>query len=88
LVAASWQVTPQGLASKKRTKELTVPRQAAMYLIRDMLDLPLVQIGDLFGGRDHSTVIHSVRVVEHRLGTDPEFRARMDDIRTELRRIP
>ncbi len=88
LVADTWDVTPEALASKKRTKELTIPRQTAMYLIRDMLDLPLVQIGDLFGGRDHSTVIHSIRVVEHRLGTDPDFRSRVDDVRTELRRIP
>src|SRR5690606_38517613 len=47
-VAAAFDVPVEGLVSKKRTKDLTVPRQVAMYLIRDMLDVPLVEIGKLF----------------------------------------
>ena len=70
--------------SKKRTKELTVPRQVAMYLIRELLDLPLVEIGRLFGGRDHTTVIHSVNKVEEDLRADEAFRNRVLTVRTEL----
>jgi len=44
-----------------------------MYLIRELLDLPLVEIGNLFGGRDHSTVIHSINKVEQDLQTDDAF---------------
>ncbi len=74
VVAVKWGVSTSGLASKRRTKDLTVPRQVAMYLIRELLDLSLVQIGYLFGGRDHSTVIHSVRKVEETMAVDPAFR--------------
>jgi len=73
LVAELWGVKPEGLISKRRTKNLTVPRQVAMYLIKELLDLPLVQIGELFGGRDHSTVIHSIRKVEEEIDSDAEF---------------
>jgi chromosomal replication initiator protein len=85
-VAQQWGVTVEGLASKKRTKELTVPRQVAMYLIRELLDLPLTEIGRLFGGRDHSTVIHSVKKVEDDMSDDPTLRSRIDAIRVTFGR--
>jgi chromosomal replication initiator protein len=88
LVARQWNVTPEGLASKRRTRDLTVPRQVAMYLIRELADLPLTQIGELFGGRDHSTVIHSIRVVENRVNVEPAFRQQVQEIQAELGRIP
>src|SRR5215216_5536409 len=60
-VSKEWSVTTDGLKSKT----LTVPRQVAMYLCRELLGLQLVEIGLAFGGRDHSTVIHSLeRAVE------------------------
>ncbi len=84
LVAEAWGVSVDGLTSKKRTKELTVPRQVAMYLIRELLDLSLVDIGQLFGGRDHSTVIHSINKVEEEIRSDTAFRERIDQIRTRV----
>ena len=45
LVAERWGVKPEGLSSKRRTKDLTIPRQVAMFLIKEMLDTPLVAIG-------------------------------------------
>jgi chromosomal replication initiator protein len=83
-VAEAWGVTPDALQSKKRTKELTVPRQVAMYLIKEMFDLSLVDIGKLFGGRDHSTVIHSVDRVADMLAEDAALRERVDALREEL----
>lgn len=69
VVAREWGVTPDGLRSKTRTKQLTTPRQVAMYLCRELLALQLVEIGNAFGGRDHSTVIHSLeRVAEDMAG--------------------
>jgi len=59
-VAKEWGVTVDGLRSKTRTKNLTIPRQIAMYLTRELLSTQLVEIGNAFGGRDHSTVIHSL----------------------------
>jgi len=84
-VAQAFNTTPEALQSKKRTKDLTVPRQVAMYLTRELFDLPLVEIGKLFGGRDHSTVIHSIGKVEEDMAADTGFRQRVDQIRSSLR---
>ena len=74
IVARRWRVRADALASKRRTKDLTVPRQVAMFLIKETFDLSLVRIGEFFGGRDHSTVIHSIRKVEEEMERDPVFR--------------
>ncbi len=84
VVARRWGVTPEGLRSKARTKTLTVPRQVAMYLARDMLSMQLVEIGQAFGGRDHSTVIHSVDKVERQMMRDRTFKERVEMARQEL----
>jgi chromosomal replication initiator protein len=83
-VATDWGVSIEGLVSKRRTKDLTVPRQVAMYLIRELLDLSLVEIGNHFGGRDHSTVIHAVNKVEEDMTQDDSFRARVELLRNTL----
>jgi chromosomal replication initiator protein len=83
-VAETFGVPVENMVSRRRTKEVTVPRQVAMYLMRELLDLPLAQIGNHFGGRDHSTVIHSVAKVEHDLETDPALRERIDALRAEF----
>ncbi len=83
-VAEEWGTSVEGLSSKKRTKELTVPRQVAMYLIRELLDLSLVEVGNLFGGRDHSTVIHSINKVEEDLAADDAVHARVERLRGVL----
>jgi chromosomal replication initiator protein len=83
-VAREWGVTPEGLESKTRTKTLTVPRQVAMYLCRELLALQLVEIGAAFGGRDHSTVIHSLDRVTDTMSSDPAFTARVQRLRGTL----
>ena len=83
-VADVWGVTARALASKSRMRKLVVPRQVAMFLMRELLDLPLARIGGAFGGRDHSTVIHSIRKVESRLGADSAFQAKVDELRETL----
>lgn len=84
VVARRWGVTPEGLRSKARIKTLTVPRQIAMFLAREMLQMQLVEIGQAFGGRDHSTVIHSVDKVQNQLQRDRQFRDRVESARQEL----
>jgi chromosomal replication initiator protein len=84
--AEAWDVTVDNLVSKRRNKPITEPRQVAMYLIKTMLDLPYTEIGSLFGGRDHSTVIHSVNKVEAEMASDPGFRARIESLRERLGR--
>ena len=77
IVATEWGVTVDGLRSKTRTKTLTTPRQVAMFLAREMLGTQLVEIGAAFGGRDHSTVIHSLERVGEMLREEPEFREKV-----------
>ena len=84
VVARRWGVTPDGLRSKARIKTLTVPRQIAMYLARNVLEMQLVEIGQAFGGRDHSTVIHSVDKVERQMSRDRTFKERVELVRQEL----
>jgi chromosomal replication initiator protein len=85
LVARRWRVREDALASKRRTKDVTVPRQVAMYLIKETLGISLVRIGELFGGRDHSTVIHSIRKVEEEMARDPSFRQQVEAALAEVR---
>jgi chromosomal replication initiator protein len=84
--AEAWGVTVDNLVSKRRTKNFTVPRQIAMYIIKTLLDLPYTEIGGLFGGRDHSTVIHSVNKVEADMAADAELRRRVQKLRDEFTR--
>lgn len=84
-VADEWGVTVEGLQSKTRTKTLTIPRQVAMYLAREILGLQLVEIGQAFGGRDHSTVIHSLERVAETMKESAEFRGRVDRVRETVR---
>jgi chromosomal replication initiator protein len=84
VIARRWGVTPEGLRSKARIKTLTVPRQIAMYLARDLLQMQLVEIGQAFGGRDHSTVIHSVDKVQRQIARDRSLRERIEMARQEL----
>lgn len=83
-VAKEWGVTPEGLRSKTRTKALTTPRQVAMYLMRNLLGLQLVEIGAAFGGRDHSTVIHSLERVLGTMKEDPSFAQRVGRLHVAL----
>jgi chromosomal replication initiator protein len=83
-VAKEWGVTVDGLRSKTRTKNLTTPRQIAMYLARELLATQLVEIGNAFGGRDHSTVIHSLEKVQESVTADPQLKARINRIRAML----
>ncbi len=82
--AEAWGVSVEALTSKRRNRSITVPRQVAMYLIKTNLDLPYSDIGQLFGGRDHSTVIHSVNKVEADMASDSSFRSRVRRLQDEL----
>jgi len=83
-VAKEWGVTVDGLRSKTRTKNLTIPRQIAMYLTRELLSTQLVEIGNAFGGRDHSTVIHSLEKVQQDISADSALKSRINRIRNNL----
>ncbi len=83
-VAEAFNIPVEALTSRRRTKEVTVPRQVAMFLMRELLDLPLARIGDHFGGRDHSTVIHSINKVEREIEENESMRQRVEALRAEF----
>jgi len=68
------------LRGKKRTQKLALARQTSMFLIRTMLNLSLAEIGEFFGGKDHSTVIHAIGKVEGLKKTDIEYLQRLERI--------
>ena len=73
------------LKSQKKNKAIAEPRQIAMYLARKMTDESLVKIGNKFGGKDHSTVVHAVKKIKARLVEDFHFRRDMDQLERSIR---
>ena len=71
----------EDLVGKKKNKEIVEPRQVCMYIITELLDLPLTSIGQLFGGRDHTTVIHAREKVNNDLASNPRLKVMVDDIK-------
>ncbi len=72
-VCKYFSVTLKDMDSNKRTKNITVPRQIAMYLSRELTGESLPKIGEHFGGRDHSTVVHSCRKISQEIIKDEEI---------------
>ena len=62
-----------------------MPRQVAMFLCRDLTDLSLPKIGDEFGGRDHTTVIHACDKISDDIESDPNFKRKMDNVIKEIK---
>lgn len=83
-VARHFQVTLADLRAKSRKPSLVLPRQCAMSLIRELTDQSLQKIGDYFGGRDHSTVLHACQKVEELLPDQPDLRRHLAKIRIQL----
>ena len=80
-VADYYGITVGDLKSPKRSHEVTVPRQIAMYLCREMMGLSLTRIGDAFGGRHYTTVMSSIEKVELSIKQSPSIASLLDDIR-------
>jgi len=79
-VAKHYGLAYGDMTTQRRAKRVCQPRQLAMYLSRKLTDRSYPEIGRLFGGRDHTTVMHAVRQVEYRLSRDAEVRAVADTI--------
>ena len=78
IVAKTFGIPETLMLSKRRTQDVAIARQVAMYLARTLTSMSLKTIGAEYGGRDHSTVIHAVNVVRDLLKTDPETKLRVD----------
>ena len=80
-VAGYYSITVDDLKSARRSREVTVPRQVAMYLTREMLGMSLPQIGEAFGGRDHTTVMYGCQKIQEAMAASPSLASLVDDIR-------
>lgn len=87
LVADKYKVNVDDMNSPSRVKPVTEARQSAMYVCREMLNMPLESIGREFGGRDHATVLHSCRKVKEAMEKDISVRDLVGDIIRELKKI-
>ena len=76
-------VNKEALKGKKRKREILVPRQVAMFLIREMTELPLEEIGDFFE-RDHSTVVNAIKRVNTLMEQDPSFCRQVEEVKRSL----
>jgi len=83
-VAAVYDVSVKDLLGKCRQRAVMLPRQVAMYIVRDVTKLSLPQIGKAFGGRDHTTVMHSCRKIEAALKTDTKLKRTIRELKAEL----
>ncbi len=72
------------LKAKRRTQNIALPRQVAMYLCRKYTEASFPGIGDKFGGRDHSTVIHASKTIERRIKEDPHMQSTIEKLERNL----
>jgi chromosomal replication initiator protein len=80
IVCEHYGIRLTDLLSKKRTRNIAFPRQVAMYLARKLTGGSFPTIGERFGGRDHSTVIHANNTIDRRLKNDQRLRASVDEL--------
>ncbi len=83
-VAEHFRLSPAALIGTKRSNDIAVPRQIAMYLCRTMIDVPLATIGTYLGKRDHSTIIHGINKIEQEMERNEQLAETVDVIRKKI----
>lgn len=79
-VARTYQVTAEDIRSQKRNAAVSKARQVAMYVVREITNMSMVEIGQTFGGRDHSTVVYALHQMEDRLEKEAHTKDTVEDI--------
>lgn len=85
IVAIHFKIKIDDMTSKRRTRNVTVPRQLAMFLCREMTDWSLPKIGEIFGGRDHTTVIHAYEKVNRERLEDSKLSALITELTNRIK---
>ena len=80
-----FDISNKDITGKKKNKEVVEPRMIAIYLISEMLELPLISIGKLFGGRDHTTIMHARDKIALELKTSKKTQTLVNDIKQMLK---
>lgn len=83
-VARSFNITRIDILSHRRTHDVVLPRQIAMYLVKILTPRSFPEIGRRFGGKDHTTVIHAIQKISARCVSDPEFAGRINALKAEI----
>ena len=73
-VARTYLVAPEDIRSQKRNSVISTARQVSIYIVREITQMSMVEIGQTFGGRDHSTIVYALRQMESKLERDPRTR--------------
>jgi len=84
LVAREWQTTVEALLGRDRSQKIAQPRQVAMYLLRKETDASLPQIGEVLGGRDHTTVMYAIEKIAGDIETKTDLRKRVVSVKQQL----
>jgi chromosomal replication initiator protein len=84
VVVDYYNLKKEDMTSKKRPQKIAFPRQIAMYLSRELTELSLPHIGEEFGGRDHTTVIHAYNKIEEKINEDDEFSKVINKIKARI----
>ena len=84
-VARTYQVTAEDIGAHQRNAAVSKARQIAMFVVRDITQMSMVEIGQTFGGRDHSTVVYAMRQIEERLEKEPHTKDTVYDIIKNIR---
>ncbi len=83
-VADHFKIKPQDIKSERRMQSIALPRQIAMYIARTKLNYSYPELGEKFGGKDHSTIIHGVRKIEEKIKKDSKFKFLIEGIVKKL----
>lgn len=84
MVAEHFNIRVSDLTSKKRQRTISVPRQIAFYLTRELTGSSFPEIGEKFGGKDHTTVMHGVKKIEGELSKDMDLKAHVDALKRQI----
>jgi chromosomal replication initiator protein len=85
VVSTFFNIKISDLKVKRKNKGYVLPRQIAMYLSRKLTSASLLEIGDKFGGKDHSTVLHSIKKVEEKMSQEVPFKEMVEDLRSRIK---
>jgi chromosomal replication initiator protein len=85
VVAEYFALTPNDLKGKKKSQNIVFPRQLAMYIGREMTDYSTTELGQDFGGRDHTTVMHSIEKIKGKLLTDPTLDSTIEVLKRSIK---
>ena len=86
-VADFYSLSVSDLKGKKRTQKIVYPRQQAMFICREMTDFSTTEIGESFGGRDHTTVMHSINKIQEELITNPALDSTIENLKRQVKEL-